>query len=128
MAATLEKYKAFTGKHDYTPEEEVQLQLFLDLAEELILAYTRGVWQNAEGSSVIADGRQIHIVRKYFNNQLGVTSESADGFSQTFDERSFEGLRLTNEDKRILDTLRPRSSAQNIGWTPIHKNPWGKAW
>lgn len=127
MAATLEDYKNFTGKNDYTPEEETQIEIFLNIAEELILDYTHGIWENSKGSSVIANGRQIHIVRKYFNNQLGITSESADGFSQSFDERASEGLRLTNEDKRILDTLRSRPS-YGIGWAPVHRNPWGRAW
>lgn len=126
MVADLEYYKKFTGRNDYDPEQEAQIELFLEIAEQYILDYTGGVWTNKEGSSVIADSRQAHIVRKYFSNQLGVVSESGEGFSQTFDERAYEGLRLTNEDKKILDGLR-RKSLGGITTVSLHRN-YGRAW
>lgn len=125
MTATLTDFEEFTDYADLTEGEKKQITKWLLAAEQMILDFTGGAWNNLRGSAIIADTRQILIVRRYFDNQKGLTSASSDGMSEAYDERAFEGLRLTSEDKAALGRISPtKSKFTTIGF---HKN-FGQVW
>jgi hypothetical protein len=125
MAATYEDFVDFTDYNDLTLGEKKQITVWLIAAEQMILDYTDGQWENSRGSAVIADTRQILIVRRYFDNQKGVVSASSDGISESYDPDSAEGLRLTAEDKASLGRIKQIS--KNFSSIGSHKN-FGYTW
>lgn len=120
-SATVEEFILFAEKDDddFTEREKLRIQMLLDQAARQITSYlgtsnwaipadvTAGL--ESDGGSIAKD-RQLHIVRRYWENATGLTSESYDGVSVSMDDRAYEGLRLTAYDKEILSQNRKKTS------------------
>lgn len=125
MVVDLQSFKDDTNYHDLEEGEENQIQRWLDVAEQKILDYTNGIWDNKNGSSLIADNVQINMVRRKFDNQRGIISASVDGVSESYDSRAGDGLRLTEEDRKDLGKILPIRTRFNS--IRINKN-YGHVW
>lgn len=100
LGADLDFYKAYTNTSP-TDEEATQIGILLSEAEEVILSYTKGIWNTPSGSSITSDTLQCRMVRRYFENQLGYTSETVDGLGYSAANVT-DGIVLTDADKQRL--------------------------
>jgi hypothetical protein len=132
--ATLEEFIIFSGEYDLSEDDKLRIQMLLDQAARQITSYLgTSNWATpanletgleSDGGSIAKD-RQLHIVKRYWDNPTGVVSESYDGVSVAMDDRSYEGLRLTPYDKQVLS--RNRKSASKITHRWISRNN-GNVW
>jgi hypothetical protein len=104
--ADIDYYKAYTNSQTLTDNEEAQITILLEEAQIKILNYTLGNWSDPNDvsippSTVIADNLQCRMVYRYFENQLGVTTESLDGWSYSV-KTVQDGIQLTDSDKLTL--------------------------
>jgi hypothetical protein len=134
-SATLEEFIIISNYRDLSDDEREQITALLGQAARQITSFlgksdwsipadiSSGYEGDLDGS--IAKDRQIHIVKRYFDNQNGITSESFDGISVSTDNLAFEGLRLTAYDKQILSENRQRNT--RMYYKGIHRNN-GNVW
>lgn len=120
-SATVEEFILFAEKEDddFTDREKQRIQMLLDQAADQISSYLGTSNWATPGDPVtglesdngrVAKGRQLHIVRRYWENATGLTSESYDGVSVSMDQSAMEGLRLTPYDKEVLSRDRKKTS------------------
>jgi hypothetical protein len=132
--ATLEEFKIFSGYRNLSPEEEEQLQVLLQQAARQITSFLgTSNWSipanpltglESDGGSIAKD-TQLYMVKRYYDNQEGLVSESFDGYSVSLDSRAGLGIRLTLEDKQALS--QHRKSSSKIQTKPLHRN-FGNVW
>jgi hypothetical protein len=131
---TLEDFIKFSNYRNLSVDEQEQIQMFLDQAARQITSFLGSSdwsipadpmtgYEGEDGS--IAKDRQFYMVKRYYDNQRGLTSESFDGLSVTVDDRAYEGLRLTPYDKQVLTQNRIKKS--RTGYIGIHRN-YGNVW
>lgn len=135
-SATVEEFILFAEKEedDFTDREKQRIQMLLNQAARQITSYLgTSDWAtpgevaaglDATGDTIAKD-RQLHIVRRYWENATGLTAESYDGVSVSMDDRAYEGLRLTAYDKEILSQNRKKTS--RVQTQDINRN-FGYVW
>jgi len=132
--STLEDFIIFSNYRDLDEYEKAQITMFLGQAARQISDYLGSDdWSIAanpelgikgdDGST--AKDRQLHIVKRYFDNQQGYTSESFDGIAVSTDYSASDGIRLNDYDKQVLN--RPRRPTSRITTIRINKNN-GSVW
>jgi hypothetical protein len=134
-SATLDEFIVISNYRDLTDDEKTQITALLGQAARQITSFLgKSDWSipadistgyEGDPTGEVAKDRQIHIVKRYFDNQNGITSESFDGISVSTDSLAFEGLRLTAYDKSLLSENRQRNS--RMYYKGIHRNN-GNVW